>query len=47
MPGWLKKKLPSDPAQRRNWVETARTLRRLKLATICQSARCPNIWECF
>jgi len=42
-PDWLKKSLPSGGAA----VETARLLERLKLPTICQSARCPNIWECF
>ncbi len=42
-PDWLRKSLPSDGS----WLETARILRRLKLATICQSAKCPNIWECF
>lgn len=42
-PPWLKKTLPSDGAA----AETARLLERLKLATICQSAKCPNIWECF
>ena len=42
-PHWLKKTLPSDGAAR----ETARLLERLGLATICQSAKCPNIWECF
>lgn len=42
-PEWLKKSLPDDDT----WAETARILRGLKLATICQSARCPNMWECF
>lgn len=42
-PNWLKKTLPSDGAA----AETARLLQRLGLATICQSAKCPNIWECF
>lgn len=42
-PGWLKKSLPAGGAA----VETAGLLERLKLATVCQSAKCPNIWECF
>lgn len=42
-PDWLKKQLPCDGAG----AETARILERLNLATVCQSARCPNIWECF
>jgi lipoic acid synthetase len=42
-PNWLKKTLPTDGAA----AETARLLQRLGLATICQSAKCPNIYECF
>jgi lipoic acid synthetase len=42
-PHWLKKSLPAGGGA----VETARLLERLKLATICQSAKCPNIYECF
>ncbi len=42
-PDWLSKSLPSDG----RWVETAHIIDRLNLATVCQSARCPNIWECF
>jgi len=39
----VRKSLPSDG----RWAETARIIQRLNLATVCQSARCPNIWECF
>ncbi len=42
-PDWVRKSLPSDG----RWAETARIIERLRLATVCQSARCPNIWECF
>ncbi len=42
-PEWLKKKLPATAVAQ----NTARTLSDLKLATVCQSAKCPNIWECF
>jgi lipoic acid synthetase len=42
-PDWVRKSLPPDGG----WVETARIIQRLSLATVCQSARCPNIWECF
>jgi lipoic acid synthetase len=42
-PPWLKKSLPSDG----RWIGTARILERLKLATVCRSAKCPNLWDCF
>ena len=42
-PKWLKKKLPATAVAQ----NTARTLSDLKLTTVCQSAKCPNIWECF
>ena len=42
-PGWLKKRLPSGPA-----YEKVKTLiSKDRLHTVCQEARCPNIWECF
>lgn len=42
-PSWLKVRLPSQS----NYFEVTRTLRGQRLHTICQSARCPNIGECW
>jgi len=42
-PPWLKRRLPSGPA-----YESLRArLRDNGLHTVCQEARCPNIWSCF
>jgi lipoic acid synthetase len=42
-PGWLKRSLPTGPA-----YESVRgLLKKVRLHTVCQEARCPNIWECF
>jgi lipoic acid synthetase len=42
-PPWLLRRLPTGPA-----YENLRTLLRAsRLHTVCQQARCPNIWECF
>ena len=42
-PPWLKRRIPAgaDHERVRNLVERSR------LHTVCQEARCPNIWECF
>lgn len=42
-PDWLLKPLP----QGKYLVEVGRVLSRLKLHTVCQSALCPNLGECF
>jgi lipoic acid synthetase len=42
-PPWLKVRLPSHS----NYFEVAEKLRGQRLHTICQSARCPNIGECW
>ncbi len=42
-PPWLKKRLPSGGAA----DEVRELLRGLRLATVCQSAHCPNQCECF
>ena len=42
-PNWIKARLPAGESV----VQTAGTLRRFGLATVCQEARCPNIGECF
>lgn len=42
-PPWLRRRLPTDSS-----FEKVRALfARGSLKTVCQSARCPNIWECF
>ncbi|MBF0626888.1 MAG: lipoyl synthase [Magnetococcales bacterium] len=42
-PRWLKVKAPGSPEYRRLHALTER----LRLATVCQSARCPNIGDCW
>ncbi|HAR36569.1 MAG TPA: lipoyl synthase [Acidobacteria bacterium] len=42
-PSWLKVKLPSHSA----YFQVAEILKSRGLHTICQSARCPNIGECW
>ncbi len=42
-PKWLKKELPSGTA----FGKTRTQLDRINIATVCNSAKCPNIWECF
>ena len=42
-PPWLKRRLPTGPE-----YERVRSLiDRSGLHTVCQEAKCPNIWECF
>ncbi|MBI5519464.1 MAG: lipoyl synthase [Desulfovibrio sp.] len=43
IPPWLRVKLPSS----RDYGSTGALLSDLNLNTVCQSARCPNKWECF
>ncbi|MBG0774996.1 MAG: lipoyl synthase [Desulfovibrionaceae bacterium] len=43
IPAWLRVKLPSDPA----FAATCALVREKGLHTVCSSARCPNIWECY
>ena len=43
LPRWLKKRVPSSGTARL----TADVLEELGLTTVCQSAMCPNVWECF
>ncbi len=43
IPEWLRFKLPSSSA----FARTRRLLGELSLATICESAQCPNHWECW
>ena len=42
-PHWLKVKFPSH----KNFFHVSNTLKKEKLNTICQSAKCPNIAECW
>ena len=42
-PSWLKAEPPSGS----NYTKLRDTVRSLKLATVCEEARCPNIGECW
>ena len=43
IPPWLRIKLPSNE----NFSCTSGLISDLNLNTVCQSAKCPNKWECF
>jgi len=42
-PDWLKRRLPTGPA----FEKIKGMIGRDRLHTVCQEAKCPNIWECF
>ncbi|MBX7157993.1 MAG: lipoyl synthase [Verrucomicrobiae bacterium] len=42
-PDWFRLKLPTSP----QYQQTTDLIRDLKLHTVCESARCPNRWECW
>ena len=42
-PPWLKKRLPTGP----EYEKVKELVGRDRLHTVCQEARCPNMWECF
>lgn len=42
-PEWLRVRLPAT----RDFVRVDRDLEKLHLNTVCRSAKCPNIFECF
>ena len=42
-PDWLKARIPSG----KGYLETKAILRQLDLHTVCESANCPNIGDCF
>lgn len=42
-PAWLRAKLPSGPG----YMDTRRNVDEHKLHTVCESARCPNMGECW
>ena len=43
LPSWLKVRLKQGP----NFSELKQLVRDNRLHTICESAQCPNIWECW
>lgn len=43
LPPWLKTKIPMG----KDFDRIKNQLRTLKLATVCEEARCPNIGECW
>src|SRR5881397_629475 len=43
LPDWLRIKLPSTDT----FFQTRNLLADLKLHTVCESAKCPNHWECW
>src|SRR5437588_10462980 len=43
LPEWLRRKLPVE----QSFSRTRALLDELKLHTVCESARCPNHWECW
>jgi len=43
LPQWLRTKLPTSES----YVQTRELLEKLQLHTVCQSAKCPNQWECW
>src|SRR5262245_55364318 len=42
-PSWIKVRLPSNPV----FFSTKALISDLKLHTVCESAQCPNRWECW
>ena len=45
-PDWLRVRLPNGQGQER-FTELKTKFRELKLHTVCEEARCPNIFECW
>jgi lipoyl synthase len=43
LPEWLRIRLPTSPS----YAVTRNLLESLRLHTVCESARCPNHWECW
>ena len=43
LPSWFKVHATTGP----DYLEIKQTMDRLKLHTICEEARCPNVWECW
>lgn len=42
-PSWLKRRLPTGP----NYEKIRSMIRNDRLHTVCQEAKCPNMWECY
>jgi len=42
-PSWLKKRLPTGAT----YEKVRGVLKKRHLHTVCQEAKCPNLWECF
>jgi lipoic acid synthetase len=42
-PAWLKRRLPTGPT----YENVRGMISKDRLHTVCQEARCPNMWECF
>ena len=42
-PRWLRRSLPTGP----DYEKVRTMLKEGRLHTVCQEARCPNLWECF
>src|SRR5436189_4577677 len=42
-PPWIKVRLPSNPV----FFSTKALISDLRLHTVCESAKCPNHWECW
>ncbi len=42
-PSWLKRRLPTGP----DYENVKALINKGGLHTVCQEAKCPNIWECF
>jgi lipoic acid synthetase len=43
LPEWLRLRLPTEPG----FARTRALLEELNLHTVCESAKCPNHWECW
>jgi len=43
LPGWFK----VTPKREENYLTLKRLVGELKLHTVCEEARCPNVWECW
>jgi lipoic acid synthetase len=46
-PSWLKINATAHPDNVANYLRLKETVKGLKLATVCESAKCPNIGECW
>ena len=42
-PHWLTRRLPTEP----EYENTKALLGKANICTVCQEAKCPNLWECF